>query len=254
VTDGFSGNPLVLLHGWGSNQRVFDALSSRLPRHVEIVRPDLPGHGRSDAPTALLAAGIDTLAAHLAARLPQRAHLVGWSLGGLAALALAGTQPQRVASLTLIASTPRFLAAPDWPHGLAPEVLESFAEQLRADPVRTVHEFLELQVRGSANGQNTLAALRTAIATQGYASPAALAGGLELLRETDLRDRLERVAAPALVIGGQYDRITPPGAGRALAASLPAGRYCEIARAGHAPFVSHAEQVAAWIEEHVVAR
>ncbi len=248
------GTPLVLLHGWGANQRVFDALTARLASRFEIVRPDLPGHGRSDAPTALLAAGVDALAAHLAARLPRRAHVVGWSLGGLAALALALAHPPRVASLTLIASTPRFLAAPDWPHGLAPEVLEGFSQRLRADPVRTVHEFLEVQVRGSAHGRIALAALQAAIAAQGYASPDALASGLELLRETDLRDRLGRLAIPALVIGGQYDRITPPAAGRALAAALPDGSYREIARAGHAPFVSHTEQVAACLEEHVVAR
>jgi pimeloyl-[acyl-carrier protein] methyl ester esterase len=249
-----AATPLVMLHGWGLNQRVFDALATQLAGRFEIVRPDLPGHGLSEAPVALLDAGVDALAAHLAARLPQPAHLVGWSLGGMAALALASAQPQRVATLTLIASTPRFLAAADWPHGLAPAVLEGFAARLRDDPTRTVHEFLELQVRGSALGASTLRELHAAIAAQGCASPAALAGGLELLRETDLRNRLDRIAAPTLVIGGQYDRVTPPGAGRALAAALRAGSYREIARAGHAPFVSHAQRVAAWIGEHAGAR
>jgi pimeloyl-[acyl-carrier protein] methyl ester esterase len=248
-----SPTPLVMLHGWGLNQRVFDAVALRLAGRFEVLRPDLPGHGRSEAPAALLAAGVDALAAHLAVRLPQPAHVVGWSLGGMAALALAGSRPQHVATLTLIASTPRFLAAPDWPHGLAPAVLEDFALRLRDDPMQTVRDFLELQVRGSAQGQSTLRELQAAIAAQGSASATALAGGLELLRVTDLRDRLDRVTAPTLVIGGQYDRVTPPDAGRALAAALPAAAYREVARAGHAPFVSHADLVAQWIGEHADA-
>lgn len=245
--------PLVMLHGWGLNQRVFDPLAARLAGRFEVLCLDLPGHGQSAAAASLLAAGIDALAAHIAARLPPRAHVVGWSLGGMAALALASAQPPRVATLTLIATTPRFVAAPDWPHGLAPDVLAGFAARLREDPRRTVQEFLELQVRGSAHGANTLHALRAAIEAHGGATPAALAGGLELLRDTDLRDRLARIGTPTLVIGGQYDRVTPPGAGRALAEALVGGSYREIARAGHAPFLSHAELVAQWIEEHVDA-
>ncbi len=247
---GADPRPLVLLHGWGLNRCVFDALATRLASRFAVLRPDLPGHGRSGAPEGLLAAGIDALAAHLAAQLPPSMHLVGWSLGGIAALALAGAQPRRVATLTLIASTPRFLCAPDWPHGLAPAVFEAFATRLHADPARTVHEFLELQVRGSAQGASTLRELRAAIAAHGGATPVALASGLELLRGTDLRARLARITAPTLVIGGQYDRITPPAAGRALAAALPDGTYREIARAGHVPFISHAERVANWIGEH----
>lgn len=244
---------LVMLHGWGLNQRVFDALAARLASRFEVLRPDLPGHGRSEAPVALLAGGVDALATHFAARLSRPAHLVGWSLGGMAAVALASVQPQCVATLTLIASTPRFLAAPDWPHGLDPVVFDRFATRLREDPARTVREFLELQVRGTAHGGGTLRELEAAIASQGGASPAALASGIDLLRGTDLRRRLERVTAPTLVIGGQYDRITPPGAGRALAAALPAGTYREIPRAGHAPFLSHTDVVARWIVEHADA-
>lgn len=248
-----TATPIVMLHGFGLNHRVFDTLTLTLADRFEIYRPDLPGHGRSAAPASLLAAGVDALAAHVAAGLSRRVHLLGWSMGGLAALALASAQPQCVATLTLIASTPRFLAAADWPHGLDPAVLDGFAARLRVSPARTIEEFLELQVRGSAHGAGTLRALHAAIAAQGGASPAALAGGLELLRGTDLRPRLADIAAPTLVIVGQYDRITPPDAGRALAAALPSATCREIARAGHAPFLSHADLVAGWIAEHTNA-
>lgn len=247
--------PRVLLHGWGLNLRVFDTLLAALADAPgtdagavpDALRVDLPGHGRSALPGDLLAQGADAVAARLAQDLPPRMHLVGWSLGGLVALALAAREPQRIATLTLLASTPRFVAAADWPHGLAPAVLANFATHLQDDYERTVHEFLELQVRGSAQGSATLRELHAALAAQGAASPQALAAGLELLAGADLRARLHAIHVPTLVIGGQYDRVTPPQAGRALAAMLPQGRYSEVARAGHAPFISHAAQVAAWI-------
>ena len=246
--------PRVLLHGWGLNLRVFDTLAaawSTQPAPPAVMAFDLPGHGASTLHGDLLAQGVDAVAEQMARALPHRMHLVGWSLGGLVAVAVAARAPQRVASLTLLASTPRFVAAPDWPHGLAPAVLAGFAAHLQQDYARTVHEFLELQVRGSAQGSATLQALQAALAVQGAATPQALAAGLTLLAEVDLRRALPAITMPALVISGQYDRVTPPAAGRALAAALPRGAYREVARAGHAPFISHAPQVAAWLDEFI---
>ena len=241
---------LVLLHGWGLNGAVFETLAQRLEAGFEVQCLDLPGHGRSSADVAVLEQGIDALAAVLAAQTAAPLQLLGWSLGGMAALALAAQAPQRVTRLTLVATTPCFMARDDWPHGLPPAVLENFATQLRADYRRTVREFLELQVRGSAQAAGTLQQLQQALDAQGSATPRALAAGLELLRSVDLRPRLPQVSTPTLVIGGQYDRVTPPWAGRALAAALPRAEYREIARAGHAPFLSHADTVAAWVLEH----
>ena len=68
----------------------------------------------------------------------------------------------------------------------------------------------------------------------------ALAAGLGILREADLRDALPRITLPALVIAGEHDRLTPPEAGRALASGLPAARFRLVERSGHAPFLSHA--------------
>ena len=247
---------LVMLHGWGLNGAVFDRLAAQLAPRFDILQLDLPGHGRSNADVAVLERGIDALAQQLSAELDDAwpadsvpLHLLGWSLGGIAALALATATPRRFGRLTLLASTPCFMARSDWPHGLAPAVLEQFAAHLRDDYARTVHEFLELQVRGSAQAANTLRDLQAALAARGAATPRALAAGLGLLRTTDLRDRLGAIDMPTVVIGGQYDRVTPPWAMRSLAAALPRADYRELARAGHAPFLSHARQVADWMLE-----
>jgi len=50
---------------------------------------------------------------------------------------------------------------------------------------------------------------------------------------------------PTLVIAGEHDRLTPPGAGRELATQLPMARFRLVERSGHAPFLSHADEVLA---------
>jgi pimeloyl-[acyl-carrier protein] methyl ester esterase len=72
-----------------------------------------------------------------------------------------------------------------------------------------------------------------------------LATGLDILREADLRDTLGQITLPALVIAGKHDRLTPPEAGRELAARLPLARFHLVDRSGHAPFLSHPDEVLA---------
>lgn len=273
-----NGPALVLLHGWGLNVRVWDGLAAALCASFRIIAVDLPGHGRSDwLPER---SSLEEQAAQVretVEAITEEYSLLGWSLGGqialqLAAIPAAAPAPARVSAnpastapavdrLVLIATTPRFTAGPDWPHGTPPERLEAQAAGLRTDYRRTVSDFLELQVRGSAGGAEALEHLRAALFAHGdppdLSGPrhlAALARGLELLRDTDLRPRLPRITLPALVIAGQYDRVTLPAASRALADSLPNARYVEIRRAAHAPFLSHLAELSALLSDFLRRR
>jgi pimeloyl-[acyl-carrier protein] methyl ester esterase len=155
------------------------------------------------------------------------------------AVELARQQPHHLRALLLVATTPKFLAGPDWEHGLQPAVLDEFRRGLAADYRRTVQNFLALQTRGDEHSLETLRRLRGHLASHGEPEPRALAMGLEILRTADLRDVLPRITLPSLVIVGEHDRLTPPGAGRALAAQLPSARFQLVERSGHAPFLSH---------------
>lgn len=106
VTAG-EGPPVVLIHGLHAsgdlNWRkpgLFDALA----RNYRVIALDLPGHGQSDKPEQAEAYGAQMvedvlrLMDHL--KVPK-AHLVGYSLGGLVAAKLAVGHPERVQSLTL---------------------------------------------------------------------------------------------------------------------------------------------------------
>jgi pimeloyl-[acyl-carrier protein] methyl ester esterase len=170
-------------------------------------------------------------------------------MGGQIAIDLAAAMPGSVERLVLVATTPRFAASEDWPHGMPAGTLEKLATQLRTNYKRTVSEFLELQVRGSAASEKVLAELHASLFSHGEAHPKALVAGLNTLESSDLRSMLSLVRAPTLVLAGQYDRVTLPGASRALADALPDGRYFEFRRAAHAPFLSHTTEFAALVTE-----
>lgn len=237
---------LALVHGWGMNARVFDPLATALADAFDVHVLDLPGHGgRAPLPDDTLAAWADDLAQ----RLPAAATVLGWSLGGQVAMRAALDRPDRIARLVLLASTPRFVAAPDWPHGLAAADLDVFGDALLADPRGTLGRFLALQTRGAPDQKALLYALRRVLAEAPEPAPPALAAGLAMLRDTDLRIEAKRIEQPALVIHGRLDTLTPTGAGQWLAAHLPQARALALPRAAHAPHLSHPDAVVAALRD-----
>lgn len=237
-----AGPDVALLHGWGLHGGIFEDLARSLAREFRVHVLDLPGHGRS--PWAKGAGDLEGMARGVAAHLPERCSLVGWSLGGLVAVRLAVRFPERVPALVVIAAGAAGARRRDWPEGTDEALLDGLRTRLGRDWKGTVQEFLGLEVRGDANPLEALRELRRCVAVGGAPSTAALEAGLSILRTADLRGELASVRARTLAIAGEYDRLVPPGAVRALAEGIAGARYHEVARAAHAPFLSHRTEVA----------
>lgn len=234
--------PLLFLHGWGLSGEVWRDAAARLAG----VAVDLPGYGATPAVTPYRA---ETLADALAERIDGAVDLVGWSMGGMVALALAARHPAKVARLVLVASSPCFGARPDWAPGMAPALLAGFATDLAADYRATLARFLALQARGGEATRAVIGRLRERLRAQPEPDPETLAAGLELLRAVDLRDAVAAVVCPTLVLHGAHDTLCPPAAAAWLAQRLPRGRLALHERAAHAPFLSHPDWFAATLED-----
>ena len=236
---------LVLLHGWGMNAAVWDgcpACWGQLNQH----RIELPGHGESPFPAAL-----DSLWAWADACLeaaPEQAVWLGWSLGGLVALAAALRAPKRVAGLILLTTTPRFVRAADWMPAMPEATLDQFHADLAGDPAGTLSRFLALQVRGSESARETLRTLRHELDSRPAPQPAALSLGLDLLRDEDLRGRLPDIRCPALWLFGSHDALVPPKVAERVECLMPGARTRIIAGAAHAPHLSHPNETASAIQ------
>jgi pimeloyl-[acyl-carrier protein] methyl ester esterase len=236
-----SGPPLVLLHGWGLNSGIFNDIIPALAEHYRCIVIDLPGHGESPVVTG----GLEAWAEACRAAAPAGATWLGWSLGGMVALAAALQAPADVAELLLVSTTPRFVTAPGWPDAVAPDTLARFAAELENDWRATVEDFLLLQTLGGATGKSVFRTLRRQVFGGPEPNPAGLSAGLRILQNVDVRARLRDIKAPAKVMSGERDRLTPPAAGRALADALN-GEFELMPHAAHAPFLSAPDQFARW--------
>lgn len=236
------GPPLVLLHGWAMHSGVFGPLVDALVDDFELHLVDLPGHGRSgDSPVPL---ALRDAAEAVADVVPERALWLGWSLGGLVALQAAAAMPGRVRGLVMLAASPRFVRGADWPAGMDPAVFRGFGSELGRDYRGTLDRFLMLEAQGSDHVREELRLLRAEVFAHGEPGEAALRDGLALLEDTDLRDALPDLPMPSLWLAGRRDRLVSPAAMQAAAALAPDARFHEVARGGHAPFLTHAPEVA----------
>lgn len=231
-----SALPLVLLHGWGSHAGVWADVIAGLDLGQTVTAPDFPGEGSA-------ACTIEEVVDELAAHAPERCVLAGWSLGGQLALLWARRHPQQVVRVVLIASTPRFVNAPDWAHGMAADTLAGFATELAADPAVTLRRFLLLATRGDAQARAVARRLEAVLDARPLADNTVLARALDWLRDTDLRALLPDIRQGVLVLHGDRDRITPPAAGEYLAAHLPQARLVMLPGAAHVPFISDPDVV-----------
>ena len=143
------------------------------------------------------------MAQQLLPQLPARAVLLGWSLGGLVASQLALSQPDRVAALISVASSPCFTARDEWP-GIQPETLATFQQQLSSDFQRTVERFLALQTMGTENARQDARQLKE-VCVAADAVGSGTGRGLNILRHDDLRSALDGLTLPFLRIYGALD-------------------------------------------------
>lgn len=232
------GPALVLLHGWGLHSGIWAGVVDALAVRFRVICVDLPGHGCS--------AGLDrydlgALAAAVTETVPPQADWLGWSLGGMVALQAALAYPARIRRLGLVATNLRFVAEPDWPHGVASPVLESFAHDLEQDYDRTLTRFLALQNKGGPGAREALRRVRDSM-RDARPDTAALHGGLDILRQSDFRERLDALSCPTWWGYGEYDVLVPASVVDAVATRLPGARIHVFRGAGHAPFISHAEE------------
>lgn len=227
--------PLVLLHGWGLDRRVWQLL---LP-HLHVAAPrlpvylaDLPGYHGS------VYAGEDAQAvAHaLATQLPPGCMLAGWSLGGLLAQ-LAAVQPgNRIARLALIGSTPSFVQREGFACAQQPLLLSAFAQAVRALPASVLPRFATLSNQGDscakAINRHLLALTQPPLPDQ-----AALLAGLDWLQTLDVRAQAAHITQPTLLIHGGQDGLMPLAAAQWLAEHLPQAELLTLPDAAHAPFL-----------------
>jgi pimeloyl-ACP methyl ester carboxylesterase len=166
----------------------------------------------------------------------DRAHLVGVSMGGGIAQQVATEHPDRVASLTLMSTSPLTTDGPALP-GPAPE-LQALFDNPPPDPDwgdrdAVVRYLVEADRAFAGPGYDPAETLATARRVVERSIDPAAAANHYTLAGRPARGTLADVDVPTLVLHGEDDPLFPPEHGEALAAAVPGARLVLLAGVGH---------------------
>ncbi|MFV0574788.1 MAG: pimeloyl-ACP methyl ester esterase BioH [Vibrio sp.] len=238
-----NGQNLVLIHGWGMNGAVWQQVMDVLSQSFCVHSVDLPGYGFSNEAAA---DDLDDICQQVLDSAPEKAVYLGWSLGGLVATQIALTQPSRVEKLITLASSPRFSANKElsadkaW-RGIMPKVLTDFTQQLSDNFIKTVEGFMQLQAMGSPSVKDDVKWIKQQVFSRPMPNQAALAIGLDILAQVDLRSALADIQVPTLRLYGRLDGLVPKSIIPQVDAYMPNSESFVFQSSSHAPFMTEPE-------------
>ena len=204
-----SGPPLLLLPPLGRSRGSWQAQVPALAKKFLLLLPDTRGTGESsfsgdDYSIDRFAVDFLTLLDHLGV---STAHVAGWSMGAAVAQELALLAPDRVRSLTLL--TP-WVRTDDLMAQHFHQMLSAVEDDDSLVGVETLTLELILSTRALQGISDLPAAARDAVNQPGFPTPEALAGHIRSCLSHDTESRLAGLSIPALVVGGEEDRLMPP--------------------------------------------
>lgn len=222
-----SGDPVVVLHGWGGRIESMRPVTDCLARSFRTIAIDLPGFGESPLPTGVW--GTEDYGVFVRDVLAQlgvtRAHFVGHSYGAKTSLYLAATHPQLVDKLVLQASS-----------GL--RTAPSFKARAR----RTASKAARAAGKLGDPGARLRDAVYRRIQSSDYRDAGALRPILVKVVNEDFQGLLPRIKASTLLVWGSDDDAVPLSHARTMEANIPDAGLVVFSGAGHFAYLDEPDR------------
>lgn len=239
------GSPLLLLHGFTGSWRTWKPFIPLWSKHHQLIMVDIIGHGASASPEELEHYYMDLAVQDLTEILNQlkieKAHLLGYSLGGRLALTLALQQPNRIQSLILESSSPGLATAEERrermirDEALAKRIelegLDHFVQYWENIPLFTTQKRLPVEVQQNIRNQrlkNNIMGLANSLRGMGTGAQESNWG------------KLGDLLLPVLLLVGDQDQKFSQ-IGQRMRKLFPAAKLTTLSNAGHATHVEQPE-------------
>jgi pimeloyl-ACP methyl ester carboxylesterase len=232
------GPPLVLLHGWLFDSRVWRRQLDALSDEFTVVAWDSPGAGESSDPpeSFRLAEFADCLAGFLETLDLERPHILGWSFGGALALELCRRRPKLARTVVLTGGYA------GWAGSLPAEVVRLRLERCLRESELPPGQFAPAFVREMLTpaAPEAMRAELESIVCDFH--PVGYRAMGRSLAEADLREWLPRMHVPTLLLYGGADRRSPPTVGEAIGAAVPRSELVVLPAVRHACHIEAADR------------
>ncbi|WP_344424617.1 alpha/beta hydrolase [Amycolatopsis minnesotensis] len=231
--------PLVLLHAFPLDSRMWNDIREPLSQRARLITPDQRGLGRTPLPVTSREPSLDDAARDLVALLDklelEQVVLGGCSMGGYVALALLRLAPERVGGLVLIDTK----ASADKPE--AAENRHALAK--RADD-EGIEGWLAGQLLPNLLAESTLGSRPDIAETvrdlvESQPAPGIAWAARAMAARPDSAGLLPGADVPALVLVGEHDTLTPYAEASAMAEALPRAELVTVPGAGHLTPLEH---------------
>jgi 3-oxoadipate enol-lactonase len=219
---GRDGAPVIVLsNSLGTTLQMWDPQMDALNARFRVLRYDTRGHGRSDVPPAPYS--IDELGRDVVALIDsldiERVHFVGISMGGLTGQWLGVHAANRLDSLVVANTAARIGTSEGW---------RSRATLVRKQGMREVADGAAARWFTAGFAAEQRATVDNLTRSLRASSPDGYAACCDALADADLRESIERIACPTLVIAGRHDPVTTVDDARFIAARVPGARLAEL--------------------------
>ncbi|MCI0562811.1 MAG: alpha/beta hydrolase [Nitrososphaera sp.] len=242
---GGDGKPVIFLHGWPVNHKMFEYQFNELPKHrCRCVGIDLRGFGESDKPWE--GYDYDTMSDDVKSVLDaldvRNATLVGFSMGGAISMRyVARHHGARVEKLVLAAAAaPCFTRRPEFPHGIEKSAVDDLIRQTYKDRPNMLKNFSQIFFAHTdrLSTEFQMWNLNLGLAASAYAT---IKCALEL-RDADLRSDMPGIKIPTLILHGVEDRVCTFDLAERIHEGIDDSRLVQFEKAGHGFYYEERER------------
>ncbi len=248
------GEPLLLVHGFGSKKESWIAQFPVLSKHFKVIRFDNRGAGKSDRPKGVytmevFADDIKGLMDYLGI---EKANIAGWSLGGMIVQNMVLKYPERIKKMILINTNYGF------PDENGPLVYKNMRleeeKQKKIDHVKAFWDgarsgyYIKFRKEMEANPSKKWYGLWSAedLIEESIVDPPT-AEDIEVqasaLKSHETFDRLKSIKSPTLILTASHDRLIPKSTMEEIHEQIPNSKFIIIDKAGHSSPLEKAPEV-----------